>query len=469
MAEFFHGAETVIVNTGSAPVKTVATSVIALIGTAPKGAINTPILVTNPQGAEQFGGDLFPTSINRALKSIFAQGNAPVIVINVFDPATMGATVTDAPVTIANGKGDLGNAILLAPTAPVVTDSTGTTTYTLGTDYTISEYGIITMIPSGAISEGDALLVDLVKLGAAPADSAIIGTVAGQTRTGMKLLSECFDTFGFNPKIIIAPDYSTSEAVAIEMEAQAETFRGMALVEGAIGASVATHIADRTTSGKSFNSTSRRLVACAPRQKAYDFKGELTSYGYSSWVAGIMAKTDRTEGYWVSPSNHTIKGVSASEYVMIGSGINDPSSDANLLNAAGIVTTLKVGGSLRTWGNRSASYPTDTDVRNFIPVQRTQDIIHESLELAKLPFMDKPIITATIDAIKGTANAFISTLIQRGALLAGSEVTYSADDNSAAELAMGHVQFRLTFMPPTPAERITYLSYIDISLLTNLS
>ncbi len=465
---FLHGVETLIIDTGSAPVKTVSTAVIALVGTAPQGDQNTLTLVTNPQDAEQFGGDLYPLTINRALKSIFAQGNCPVLVVNVFDPATMKTTITDESVTISNGKATLAETPLLLPVAPVVTTDPSGTTYVLGTDYTLSEYGVLKIIPSGDISEGDDLLITYNHpdtSGLAAAD--FIGTTS--PNTGLKMYTESLDTFGFNPKLFIVPEYSSLEAVAIEMEAQAETFRGVCFVDDVNNTDRANLITNRQLSGKSFNSTSRRLIPCAPWHQAYDHAGTLADYPYSSWVAGITANTDRTEGFWVSPSNHTISGVSDAEYPMNGAGINDESSDANLLNAAGIVTSLKVNGSRRTWGNRSAAYPSEEDVRVFIPIQRTQDIIHESLELAKLPFIDKPLVQATIDAIKAVGNAYVSTLIQRGALLEDSEIIYDPADNPSVDLAAGHVKFRLIFMPPTPAERITYLSYIDISLLSNLS
>lgn len=467
MSDFLHGVETITVNTGSAPVETVSTSVIALVGTAPQGAQNTLTLVANPQDAEQFGGDLYPLTINRALKSIFAQGNCPVLVVNVFDPATMKTDVTDESITISNGRATLANTPLLENAVVVTSDPAGTT-YVEGTDYNINEYGVITIIPSGDISEGDDLLVDYSHPDTSGLTSAdFVGTTS--PRTGLKLFSEAFDSFGFNPKLFIVPEYSSIEAVAIEMEAQAETFRGICFVDDVNNTSRADLISHRTASGNSFNSTSRRLVPCAPWHQAYNHAGVLTDYPYSAWVAGIQAKVDRTEGFWVSLSNETISGISDAEYPMLGTGINDASSDANLLNAAGIVTSLKVRGSRRTWGNRSAAYPSETDVRVFIPVQRVQDIIHESLELAKLPFMDEPLTQATIDAIRATGNAYLATLIQRGALLEGSEIIYDPADNPSADLAQGKVKFRLIFMSPTPAERITYLSYIDISLLSQLS
>jgi phage tail sheath protein FI len=97
------------------------------------------------------------------------------------------------------------------------------------------------------------------------------------------------------------------------------------------------------------------------------------------------------------------------------------------------------------------------------------DVVHESLEDASLQFIDRPINQALIDAIRETGNAFMRTLIQRGALLTGSKVlTYIKADNPDTEVAAGHLTFALTFMVPVPGERITLQSSLDISLFSSL-
>lgn len=40
--------------------------------------------------------------------------------------------------------------------------------------------------------------------------------------------------------------------------------------------------------------------------------------------------------------------------------------------------------------------------------------------------------------------------------------------NPATEIANGHLTFDIEFMPPTPAERITFESFINIELLKSL-
>ena len=72
-----------------------------------------------------------------------------------------------------------------------------------------------------------------------------------------------------------------------------------------------------------------------------------------------------------------------------------------------------------------------------------------------------------IDAITESVNAFIRTLIGRGALTDG-KCKFNPDKNSNSEIANGHLTFDIEFMPPTPAERITFESFIDINLLRSL-
>jgi uncharacterized protein len=122
---------------------------------------------------------------------------------------------------------------------------------------------------------------------------------------------------------------------------------------------------------------------------------------------------------------------------------------------------------VRLWGNRSAAWPSDTSPENFICVQRVADVLHESVALAMLPFVDQPITDALVDAIRASVNRFIRTLIGRGAIVDGA-CTYDPADNPPDELALGHVTFGLEFMPPTPAERITFKSFLNPDLLRSI-
>ena len=84
-----------------------------------------------------------------------------------------------------------------------------------------------------------------------------------------------------------------------------------------------------------------------------------------------------------------------------------------------------------------------------------------------LQFIDQPISNALIDAILASVNAFIRSLIQRGALVAGA-ASFDPTENPSTQIAAGQLTFDIDVMPPPPAERITFQAFIDVTLLGQL-
>jgi hypothetical protein len=266
----------------------------------------------------------------------------------------------------------------------------------------------------------------------------------------------------------------------------ANTIRAMALVDSPPSTAVATAIANRGVVGNAFATSSSRTILCYPQETFYDTgivptgvtlntsgtpvtaQFNANSVGpFSQWVAGAIAAKDLAQGYWWSPSNTQVDGMLGPDVTLYAS-ILDPASDTNNLNAAGIVTVFNAFGTgLRVWGNRSAEYPASTAPDNFISVRRTMDLIEESLELAMLQFIDQPISNALITAILASANAFIRSLIQRGALVAGA-ASFDPAENPYTQIAAGQLVFDIDVMPPPPAERITFEAFIDVTLLQQL-
>jgi phage tail sheath protein FI len=321
-------------------------------------------------------------------------------------------------------------------------------------------------------STGATILV--VSLGAGstpPADADFVGTLDPVTgiRTGLQLFDTAFSEFGYNAKIFIAPRFSNSAGVITALTDCAVKFRGAAYVDAPDGTTATGAIALRNTA--------QLWAGVNPRVK-YLFPGQLydesnTLRPFSAFSAGLRAKIDATSelsggGFWVSSSNNVIDGVTGLE-TNITTSINDPTSETNLLNAAGIVTVFNNSGKdFREWGNRNASFTTsESGTNTFESFQRLQDITDESIELAMLPYIDKPIIKAFIDLVCETVNQYYNNLIARGAVIEGSKCIYEASKNSDAEIANGHVVFTKIFMGATPAERMTFDTVVDTSLLAN--
>jgi phage tail sheath protein FI len=173
------------------------------------------------------------------------------------------------------------------------------------------------------------------------------------------------------------------------------------------------------------------------------------------------------EGYWVSPSNKEIKGITGMEVALTAS-INDPNCEVNLLNAAGITTVFSAFGSgYRTWGNRTANFPTEKGLPTFLCARRTADVIYESIEQAMLPFMDKPLNRAKVDAIVESGNSFLRTLRGRGAIING-KMWFDKSLNSNEELANGHAVVSYDFCQMSPLERLTFNASVNTKYLDNL-
>ncbi|HVA80970.1 MAG TPA: phage tail sheath subtilisin-like domain-containing protein [Candidatus Binataceae bacterium] len=496
-ASFLHGVEVIEVTTGPNPVSIVKSAVIGLIGTAPSWAVaapaaapapNTPTLVSSALAAANFGPLVQGYSIPYALAAIQAQGAGQAIVINVFDPGRHTTAITAQPLSFPASGVQALNLGHMGVSNVIVKNQAGTTTYVSGTDYSLDAVnGVITALTGGALTAGEAVSVsfnyaDPTKV----ADADIIGAVTAGVYTGIQALQTTYGTMGFFAKLLIAPGFSQNADVATALAAMANTIRAMALVDSAPSTPVASAISNRGAAGNAFDTSSTRVILCYPQEQFYDaglvptavtlstvgtpvttpFAG--TSVGpYSQWVAGAIAAKDLAHGYWWSPSNTEVTGILGPD-VSVYASILDPLSDVNNLNAQGIATVFNAFGTgLRVWGNRSAAYPSITSPANFINVRRTMDVIEESIQLSMLQFIDQPISNALITAILASVNAFIRSLIQRGALVAGS-ASYNPAENPPSQVAAGQLVFDVDVMPPPPAERITFQSYIDSSLLAQL-
>lgn len=405
-ASYLHGVETIEIEKGARTIRTVKTAVVGLVGTAPIQDVEDEYKTINE-----------PVLIS-----------SDVDAVKYFGTAKDGFTIPQALDAIF----DQGAGVVLV---------------------------VNVFNPDKHESVADVTKADII---------GGVDSVTGK-RTGLQTFKDCYSLFGYFPKTIIAPVYCEDTAVVSEMQVICDKIRAIGIVDAPVGTTVQDAIKGRGPQGTiNFNTSSDRIVLCYPHLKVYDSASDSNVLEpYSQRLAGVMAAKDVDKGYHWSPSNTEIKGIIGVEK-QLTSMINDPTSEVNTLNEAGIVTVFNsYGTGFKTWGNRSAAYPTSTNVTNFINIRRTADILHESVEYSMLQFIDYPIDNGLIESITETVNSFIRTLIGRGALIDG-KCTYNSDKNPVTEIANGHILFDVEFMPPVPAERITFESFIDIELLKSL-
>lgn len=472
-ANYLHGIESLEVERGPRAIRVVKSAVIAVVGAAPIGPVNTLTLCQTETDDAQFGPETLTGqgfSIPEALAGVHAFGAGTVLVINVLNPAVHKSSV--AELVRAFGTNDRLQLSHGALQSLSLKPNGGGTPYTAGTDYTVDMVtGIVTRKVGGAIPPGATVKADFSHADASLITAAdIIGAVnaAGQ-RSGLKAFADSYNLFGFFPKLFIAPGFSTLNAVSIELIAAATQMGGVAYIDAPIGTTPAQAIAGRGPAGViNFNTSSDRVRLCYPHVKVYDAATDGTRLQpLSIRAAGLRAKVDLDKGYWWSSSNQELIGVLGLERSLTAR-VDDANSEVNLLNESGITTVFNsFGTGLRLWGNRTAAWPTVTHMRNFENVRRTKDIVDESIRYSSLQFVDMPISNALIDSITESVNLFMRKLIGDGALL-GGECWYDPARNPQTELELGHLLFNYKLTVPPPMERGTFETEITGEYLVSL-
>jgi len=491
MTDFLHGVETIPLEKGPRQIQQVRSAVIGLVGTAPihlvpqdqRPPVNRPVLVTSETDAARFGPITEGYTIPSALDAIFKQGAGTVFVVNVFSgeddnthyplPA-VAATISEGALSLVSppeAPTDLKEIVDVA----ITKNEDGSGLFVLGDDFTwtwdpeaVGDNKLtINVVPGSALAGESSCYVWIYYTKSTGVEtitaSDIIGTTGLAGRTGMQAWLDAPSLYGFGPKVLIAPGFSSQKQVATALTAltQETKLRAVALADCPVGATRDQVIEARGEAGAiDLTLADQRVIYCYPHLKVGD-----NLEPYSQFLAGAIAATDAKLGYWHSPSNKKMLGVDGLE-TPLTAAVNDPNCDVGMLNAAGIVTVFTgYGAGIRTWGNHSSAFPGSNGITTFIPVRRTIDMVDEAIELAALEHIDGPVTDVLVNAILEDVNAFLRTLVNRKALLPGSRVEFFAEDNPSQQLAAGQIVFTKTFCPPPPAERITYKSVLDTTLL----
>lgn len=395
--EIKEGAKKAVIATGD-------TSVIALIGTAPKGSVNEIKLITSQEaGRKEFGEDITGFSIPAALDVIFSNISAKVMVINVLANEKATALLEESGKMTRNEDGELASGIYRA-------------TLPEGADYTAGIVAAIGMIENSG------------------------------------------DTLGMKPNIIIAPGYSQLQPVSAKMIQAAEKLNGFAVID-MIAADVQAALTARTNGA--YNIASQAAILCYPVVNRYNaHESANAEVGLSVFWAACKAARDAEKGYWISPSNTELNGIMGLT-VEIGSSLTDEAADTNLLNGAGIVTVFrKPGAGTRLWGNWTAAFPTEKTPDCMIAPRAVRMAIREALIDATLNYVDKTPALIAIDMVTEDVNEFLRGLAGKNAIAEG-ECRFDAEKNSPAEIAQGRLTFVLTVKYQPSLECLTFEEVVE--------
>lgn len=473
-----HGVTISEIPTSILPPRRVSASLPVVVGTAPVhmrsggaiGPVNEPgLYYTYAEAVLDLGysADWSKYTICEFVKSQFGLfAVAPVVFINVFDPAVHKTVVAEASQAFAGDDLQLPHEGILAGTL-VVKNATGTTTYVLETDYSVDLVtGLVSRIATGSIIAGDTVLRGYTYGDPTLVDSDdIIGGVDAitGTLTGLELINEVFPRFRLVPGQIVAPGWSHDPAVAAVMDAKAGNingvFRAICLVD--LPESV-----DLYTEAPAYkdnnNLTDEQMAVCWPKIKLGD-----DVYWLSTQLAGLICQTDAAHDDvpYKSPSNERLQMTAA---VAGGNEVWLGQDQAAYLNGNGVVTALNFVGGWKCWGNRTGAYPGVTDVKDaFLPIRRMFNWIGNTLTLTWWQKLDSPITRRLVETVVDSANIWLNGLAAREYIL-GGRVEFVEDENPATDLMDGIIRFHVYVTPPSPAREINFILEYDPAYIGTL-
>jgi len=287
--------------------------------------------------------------------------------------------------------------------------------------------------------------------------SAIIGGVlASGKRTGLQALLDGKSLFNAQPRLLIAPGHTATQAVATALDGLAQKLRAIGIIDGP-------GTTDEAAMAYAENFGSRNLFMVDPGVQYWDTGTSKTvDAPGSAWVAGLFAWTDAEYGYWASPSNKEFVGITgttrAVEYLD-----GDETCRANLLNNANITTIIRDDG-YRLWGNRTLS----SDPKwAFVTRVRTLFILMDAVQAGHKWAVDRSITKTYVKDVTDGLQAFMSDERNRGALI-NFEVYPDTELNTASQIAQGKVYWRIRFTDVPPAENPNFLFEVTDQWMTEV-
>ncbi|MDR0209807.1 MAG: phage tail sheath family protein [Pseudomonas putida] len=294
---------------------------------------------------------------------------------------------------------------------------------------------------------------------ATPAEQtgAIIGAVeADGKRTGLQALLDGKSRFNAQPRLLVAPKHSATDAVGTALVALADKLRGIAIIDGP-------NSTDEAAIAYAGNFGAKRAYMVDPGVRYWDNDSEATvDAPGSAWVAGLFAWTDNEYGFWASPSNKEFVGITGTgRPVEFLDG--DDSCRANLLNNANVATIIRDDG-FRLWGNRTLS----SDPKwAFVTRVRTLDIVMDAILYGHKWAVDRSITATYVKDVTEGLQAFMRDLKNQGAII-NFEVYADPELNTASQLEQGKVYWNIRFTDVPPAENPNFRVEVTNQWLTEV-
>lgn len=429
--------------------------------------VNEPVLVRSyAEAVAAFGFcyDFDNYTIAEAIDANFNLfQNAPIIFVNVLDPATHKTALSEVTVSTASGVAKLEQVGVLKSGLVV---KNGNATLTEGTDYTVgfSVEGYL------EVTLADATIASVKISGfkldpSAVTKNDIIGgyTAATGARKGLEVISNIYQTLGVFPGIVLAPKWSNDAEVAAAMAAKVASIDGRAEAMCVIDINTATYATYTAAAGarEAMGVVSRDAVLVWLKGKV----GTKVYNGSTIWAAATVATDAANDNVPMrSPSN--VAANIAAAVLSNGTEVRLNNTEAAVLNGAGIVTFIYDDG-WKVWGNNTAAYPgTTVPEDRWIACRRMMNWYRNHFMATYKEKVDDPTSYKQTRAVVDAENQYLNSLASADKI-AGGEVVFREEDNPINQILDGQVRFYTRIAFWTPSEHITNVIEFDPSFIQN--
>lgn len=400
------------------------------------------------------------------------QNIGPIVLINVFDPATDTKSGTTS-VTLTNKEGYIDNDKILLASCEVADKD-------LGTDYKVEyvekdgrpQVKITDLTTTGMTSPITVTFeeMDISKVSGAD----IVGGFNGTTgiRTGLSVVDLIYQVTGMIPNILAAPGWSKDAAVYAGLVSKCQDINGhwdaVCVADLDSGVSGAKTVTAAKTAKAAGGFTSKFAKVCWPKAK-YGSK----TFWLSTLAVVAMQQTDFANNNipYESPSNKVI--MATGTICADGTAISFDEQQANDLNSAGVTTLAYIGGQWVLWGphNSNYTYAAEDSIKPedlFDCSIRMLHYVKNTFQKNYMSSVDSPFSRRKIENILDEAQLWLNGLISEGAILYG-KISFNSQDNPSSQLAKGNFVFNIGLTTTPPGKSITFQIQYDSTGLSTLT
>lgn len=293
---------------------------------------------------------------------------------------------------------------------------------------------VVVRVADGAGADPEAIAADQT--------SKVIGTVTNGVYTGMQALLAAQVQLGVKPRILGAPGLDNQE-VTTAMIPIAQKLRAMSYAYAHDCADVSEAVLYREEFG------ARELMLIWPDFVAWNTDTNASEPAFAvARALGLRAKIDEETGWHKTLSNIAVNGVTGLTKDIYWD-LQDPSTDAGVLNAGEVTTLVKANG-YRFWGSRTCS---DEPLFAFESATRTAQVLADSIAEAMMWAIDKPMHPSLVRDIIESINAKFRELKALGYIIDGS-AWYDESVNTTATLSDGKLYIDYDYTPVPPLENL---------------